>query len=581
MGTNPNLTVPASALIEAHLSELVSPEQCRQARMSLSDGENLGQALVRLGHLPEARLVEFLCAQYKVPAVDLDACEVSPEAIKLVTREMAERLSVFPVSKQGKRLTVAMADPGDITAIKDLRFSTSCEIDVAVASDTAIYRAISEHYGKVGLTEIWGGREPGDLAVTIGESGNDLGQDADVEELQKHSQEKPIVTLANQILVRSVQSRASDIHLEPFENDCLVRIRVDGTLKLVVTMKPIPFRWLISRFKVMAELNLAEHRQPQDGRIRLKFQGEAGQEREVDFRISTLPTLFGEKVVLRVLDKNAQKLQLDALGIEKDTLAVIRKAIHRPHGIVLVTGPTGSGKTTTLYSALNELNVGTKNLCTAEDPIEIQLERVNQAEVNHAIGFSFAKILRSLLRQDPDIIMVGEIRDYETAEIAIQAALVGRLVLSTIHANSAVDTIVRLTSLGVEPSLISRTVKLTLAQRLLRKLCSRCKRVEPTPLAELLALGFTEQEASQTKTYVAVGCHHCEKSGFHGRVGIYEAMLIGSELRSMIAEHETADRMLKEATRLGMRTLREEGLRVIQKGLTTVEEVLHVTSSNE
>ena len=580
MGTNPNLTVPASALIEAHLSELVSPEQCREARASLSDGESLGQALVRLGHLPEARLVEFLCAQYKVQAVDLDASEIPSEVIKLVPREMAERLVVIPIRKQGKRLAVAMADPGDVSAIKDIRFRTDCEIDVFVASDTSIYRAISDHYNETNLKEIWGGREPGDLAVTIGDAGQDLGQNVDVVELEKQSREAPIVKLANLILVRAVQSRASDIHLEPFEKECLVRLRVDGSMKLVGTLKPVQFRWLTSRIKVMSDMNLAESRQPQDGRIRIKFPGDSGQEREVDFRVSTLPTQFGEKVVLRVLDKTAQKLQLDALGFEPDKLVIVRKAIHRPHGIVLVTGPTGSGKTTTLYSALKELNTGAKTIFTVEDPIEIQVERVNQAEVNHTIGFTFAKILRALLRQDPDIIMVGEIRDYETAEIAIQAALVGRLVLSTIHANSAVDTIVRLTSLGVEPSLISRTIKLTLAQRLLRRLCSRCKRVEPTPLAELLALGFTEQEAGQVKTYVAVGCPHCEQTGYSGRIGIYEVMPIGSELRRMIAEHETADQLLREAIRLGMRTLRDEGLKIIQKGQTSVEEVLHVTSSD-
>lgn len=536
--------------------------------------------LFRLGHLPEKRLVEFLCAQYKVPAVDLDASEVPPEVIKLISREMAEKLAVFPVSRQGKRLTVAMADPGNLAAIKDLRFRTGCEIDVAVASDTAIYRAISDHYNRTNLNEIWGGREPGDLAVTIGEVGSDFDHDVDITELQRRSEDAPIVKLANQILVRAVHSRASDIHIEPFEKECFVRIRVDGALKPVVTMKPIQFRWLISRFKVMAEMNLAERRMPQDGRIRIVFQSDTGQEREVDFRVSTFPTKFGEKVVLRVLDKMAQRLQLDALGFEPDTLAVVRRAIHRPHGIVLVTGPTGSGKTTTLYSALSELNIDSKNLCTVEDPIEIQLDRVNQAEVNHTIGYSFDKVLRTLLRQDPDIIMVGEIRDYETAEIAIQAALVGRLVLSTIHANSAIDTIVRLISLGVEPSLISRTVNLTLAQRLLRKLCSRCKRIEQAPLAELLTLGFSEQEAGQVKTHVAVGCPHCEKSGYRGRVGIYEALPIGHELRRMIAEHDTADSMLQEATRLGMRTLREEGLKVIQKGLTSVEEVLHVTASD-
>lgn len=575
-----NLPVPRTAfmVVEAHASELVSREQLATAKASMLPGERVSEALIRLGFLKESDAVAFIARQFGVMSVDLEASDISTDVIRLIPKDLAIRHSAVPLKREGRRLTVALSDPGDHEAIKDLQFRTGLEIDVVVASDTAIIRVLDLIHNRQDLTQTWG-RELKDLSVTVGDFADTEGE-VDVAALEAQTKEAKIVDLAEAILTRAVVSRASDIHLEPYRGRCRLRLRIDGELVEVLRIDPKIYPLLSSRMKVSARMNLAERRQPQDGRIRIEFQESGAKKREVDFRVSTMPTPHGEKVVLRLLDKSALNLGLDALITNKAQLAQFRGAIHCPHGIVLVTGPTGSGKTTTLYGALRELNTFKDNIVTAEDPIEMEIEGLNQTEVNPVIGLSFASILRAMLRQDPDVVMVGEIRDFETAEIAIQAALTGHLVLSTLHTNSAADTVMRLMNLGIEPFLISSSLRLVCAQRLVRCLCGGCKRVEKVSSATLEEIGFSPEEIVDLKTYHQIGCLQCNKTGYRGRAGIYEMMAVGPELRELIATHSDAGVLQREARRLGMHTLRESGLDLIRKGVTSVDEVVNATTSD-
>jgi type IV pilus assembly protein PilB len=465
---------------------------------------------------------------------------------------------------------MAMADPSNILAIDDIKFLTSCNVEVFVSTESAIKMAIDKYYDPSStLAEIMMGSMADEERMELLEDAEEV----DINELQLASEDAPVVRLVNMVLNEAVKRKASDIHLEPYEKTFRVRLRLDGVLNDF--MKP-PMKMknaLISRVKIMAKLNIAERRLPQDGRIKIKL----GRDREIDFRVSVLPTLFGEKVVLRLLDKSNLQLDMTKLGFEEKPLREFKEAIHKPFGMVLVTGPTGSGKTTTLYSALAELNQITENISTAEDPVEFNLMGINQVQVHEEIGLNFASCLRSFLRQDPDIIMVGEVRDFETAEIAIKAALTGHLVLSTLHTNDAPSTINRLLNMGIEPFLVASSVNLIAAQRLARVICDSCKTPVQVSPQMLLNLGVPPDEIQGWTCYKGTGCPQCNNTGYKGRVALYEVLPVREEIRELILQGASASEIKKEGMRLGMKTLRQTALTKLKESITTVEEVLKST----
>lgn len=579
-------------------ANLITPEQLKQALdLQRREGGRIRSKLVKLGFVTEEKIVSFLSKQYGVPAINLADYKIDPNIIKLIPKDLAQKHLIIPVTRVGPNLTIAMADPTNVFAIDDVKFITGYNVEVVVASESAIIEAISKCYG-ASLVPSQVVREP----ITAGTpKKSETAPEIDIEDLSQElgdmdkiaesavqviEQEEeiaegeivkdvdaPIVKLANAILVNAINQRASDIHIEPYENTLRVRYRVDGVMYTVQTL-PIKIRGaLTSRIKIMSKLDIAERRLPQDGRIKLKL----GKNREIDFRVSTLPCLFGEKVVLRLLDKSNLQIDLTKLGFEKEQLDDFMEAISKPYGMILVTGPTGSGKTTTLYSALNHLNKTDVNIMTAEDPVEYNFMGINQVQIKEEIGLTFAAALRSFLRQDPDIIMVGEIRDFETAEIAVKAALTGHLVLSTLHTNDAPSTITRLLNMGIEPFLVSSSVILILAQRLCRKICPNCKTEEHVPPQALIKLGFSEEEAHTIKVYKGKGCPACNNKGYKGRIALYEVMPIKDELKDLILEGASAGELKKAAIKLGMKTLRMSGLTKIKEGITTIEEVLRVT----
>ncbi len=554
--------------------KLVNMTQLHEAQQIQKEGENLGYTLAKLGYLEESQLISFLSRQYGVPSINLDECEITEDVVRLVPREVAERHVLMPIARQGSTLIVAMSDPGNIYAMDDIKFLTGLNVEAVVASETSIRKAIERYYGTTRhdetLKSLFDEIE-GDQDVTV--AGSD---DVDMDELAKATEDAPVVRLVNMIMVDAVKRSASDIHIEAYEKDFRVRYRMDGVLYEI--MRP-PMRLrnaITSRIKIMSQLDIAERRLPQDGRIRLVL----GRDKEVDFRVSVLPTLFGEKVVMRVLDKSALKLDLGAIGFEEVPLRNFREAIHQPWGMVLVTGPTGSGKSTTLYSALTELNTPSENISTAEDPVEMNIPGVNQVHVKEEIGLTFAAALRSFLRQDPDIIMVGEIRDFETAETAVKAALTGHLVLSTLHTNDAPSTINRLLNMGIEPFLLTASLILIMAQRLVRRICKECK--EPVEVAPevLMECGFSEEDAKTIQPMKGKGCRNCNETGYRGRTGIYEVMPCSDEIKEAILQGFSAMELKREAMRLGMLTLRGAGLAKIKSGQTTIEEVMRVTRAD-
>lgn len=544
---------------------LITPEQLENAlQEQKANGGMLGSNLVKMGYIEEAELMEFLSKQFGVPSTDPSKLDVDPEVIEMIPGNIVQKYKIVPISLEGQTLTIAMVDPSNIFIIDDIKFLTRKNIRVTVATESSIKLAMDRFYDAGAALE--------DVMQEFDEDGVDVvdsSEELDLGELESAAEQAPVVKLVNLILVDAIKKMASDIHIEPYEKSFRVRYRIDGVLYEV--MKP-PIKLknaLISRLKIMSRLDIAERRLPQDGRIKLKTKG-----KEMDFRVSVLPTLFGEKVVLRLLDKSNLQLDMTKLGFEKKQLGHFKEAIYKPFGMVLVTGPTGSGKTTTLYSALSELNKTTENISTAEDPVEFNLGGINQVQMHEAIGLTFAACLRSFLRQDPDIIMVGEVRDFETAEIAIKAALTGHMVLSTLHTNDAPSTVNRMLNMGVEPFLVSSAVNLILAQRLSRRVCLDCKEVIEIPKETLLDLGVPEEEVGSFKCYHGTGCTTCSQTGYKGRIALYEVMPMYEEIKELVLVGASSAEIKREAMRLGMLTLRQSGINKLKEGITTVEEVV-------
>lgn len=564
-------------------SQIVTGAQLEAARNEQrKTGGRLSGQLTKLGYVREQDMTNFLSRQFGVPSVHLDEVqEIGDDLLKLIPRDKAVKHCCLPINRVGQTLVVAMSDPTDMFAIDDLKFMTGYNIEVVVSGEQAILSAIDRFYEKKekpsaaqqdGDFDMFGsGLDEFDLDdVEYGEDEESV----NAVDLQNMAEEAPVVRLVNAILIDAIRNNASDIHLEPYEKSMRVRFRIDGVLKEV--MKP-PLKLrnaIVSRIKIMSNLDIAERRLPQDGRIKLKL----GHNREMDFRVSILPCLFGEKVVMRLLDKSNLQLDMTKLGFEPRALKDFKEAIHRPYGMVLVTGPTGSGKTTTLYSALSELNTITDNISTAEDPVEFNLMGINQVQMHDAIGLNFAAALRSFLRQDPDIIMVGEIRDFETAEIAVKSALTGHMVLSTLHTNDAPSTISRLLNMGIEPFLVTSSVNLILAQRLARKLCPFCRKPAVVDAETLRNAQVPEDKIPGAQIYEpGPGCDKCN-NGFKGRIALYEVMVFGEELRNAVLQGWSTAELKAEAIRLGMQTLRMSGINKVLEGTTGLAEVCRVTA---
>jgi type IV pilus assembly protein PilB len=553
---------------------MISVEQLQEAQSETRrSGVRLGASLVKLGMLEEGKLLEFLSRQYHVPSINLDDFEIDPDVIKLLPQDVAIKHQVVPVHKAGPSLVVAMADPSNIFAIDDIKFLSGYNVEVVVANESQVARAIERYYlGNVAMSLDAVMREFDEEEIEFDVDENAI----DVHDLERSAEDAPVVKLVNLILIDAIKKGVSDIHVESYEKSFRVRYRIDGALYEVMSPPPKLRDAVISRLKIMSSLDIAERRLPQDGRIKLKL----GKGREMDFRVSVLPTLFGEKVVLRLLDKSNLQLDMTKLGFEQDSLDSFLHGIHQPYGMVLVTGPTGSGKTTTLYSALSELNQTTENISTAEDPVEFNLNGINQVQMHDDIGLNFASALRSFLRQDPDIIMVGEIRDFETAEIAIKAALTGHLVLSTLHTNDAPSTVSRLLNMGVEPFLITASLNAVVAQRLCRKICSDCKTEVAVNSQTLVDLQMSPAQIEGAKIQRGEGCHTCSETGYKGRVAVYEVMTMHDELKEMLLNGASTAELKSEAVRMGMRTLRQSAIRKMLEGMTTADEVARVSAAD-
>jgi len=555
---------------------LISQDQLQKAlEYQRANGGKLGSCLTKMGFITDDDITGVLSRQYGVPSINLKYYEIDPNVIRLIPQDTALRYQVVPLSRVGSVLTIAMTDPTNVFAMDDVKFMTGFNVEPVVASESAIADAISRFYGGSHSN----GEELTNLMRDLVDEELELASDEtelDAASLEKAAEEAPIIKLVNLILTDSVKRGASDIHLEPYETELRVRFRIDGMLQTVMT-PPLKVKDAItSRMKIMAKLDIAEKRLPQDGRIMIKYKAE-GKKKELDFRVSTVPTLYGEKIVLRLLDKENLRLDMTKLGFEQESLTKFERSILKPYGMVLVTGPTGSGKTNTLYSSVARLNQVDTNIMTAEDPVEFQLGGINQVQMKEQIGLNFAAALRAFLRQDPNIILVGEIRDFETAEIAVKAALTGHLVLSTLHTNDAPSTISRLMNMGIEPFLVATSVNLICAQRLVRRICSNCKEEVEVPPQVLIDAGFTEEELKTTKIYHGKGCNICNKGGYKGRTGLYEVMEINDELRELILVGASALELKKKAVEQGMLTLRRSGLVKIAAGLTTMDEVLRET----
>lgn len=546
-------------------------------RHQRNHGGRLGSILIQLGHVSDDSIATVLSQQYDLPSVNLTEADIDSDVIRLIPIETAIRYQVLPMKRVGTTLTVAIADPTNVLALDEIKFMTGYQVEPVVAAEGAIRKAIEEYYGTEQTLELQ--RVYDELAAEVGEFELDMTREdeLDLAELQKSNSEAPIIKLVNITLAESIRRGASDIHLEPYEKEFRIRFRIDGVLYHV--MAP-PLRLkdaIISRLKIMANLDISERRLPQDGRIKIRI-NYSGRQKEIDFRVSSLPTLFGEKVVLRILDREKLPGSLSDLGFEPESYKAFERAIARPYGMVLVTGPTGSGKTSTLYTCLNRLNTEQVNIMTAEDPVEFNFRGINQVQTNEHIGLTFANSLRSFLRQDPNIIMVGEIRDLETAEIAVKAALTGHLVLSTLHTNDAPSTVSRLLNMGIEPFLVSNSVNLICAQRLVRVICKECKQPVETPVQALIDIGFPPSLAKNVRTYQGIGCQRCNESGYKGRVGLFEVMEVTSSVQNLILTGANTAEIREKAKEEGMITLRESGLEKIRAGITTIDEVMRETS---
>ncbi|HKY40462.1 MAG TPA: type IV-A pilus assembly ATPase PilB [Polyangiaceae bacterium] len=555
--------------------KLISLQQLRKAQEEQKkSGSNLGYTLAKLGYISDGEITSFLSTQYRLPAINLDEYEIDAEVVKLVSRDVCEKHRIIPVSRSGSSLIVAMSDPTNLNAIDDIKFLTGFNVEPVVSSETSIQAAIERYYSAgPSYEEVMADLDLGDDDIDFGSDEEEV----NAMELERASADAPVVRLVNVLLLNAIRKGASDIHCEPYEKKLRVRYRIDGVLHEEMT-PPLRLKAaMVSRLKIMSQLDIAERRLPQDGRIKLKL----GKGREMDFRVSVLPTMWGEKVVMRLLDKGNLQLDMTKLGFDQIPLNDFKWAIDQPWGMVLVTGPTGSGKTTTLYSALSDLNKPGVNISTAEDPVEYNLHGINQVQMHDEIGLNFAMALRAFLRQDPDIIMVGEIRDFETAEIAVKAALTGHMVLSTLHTNDAPATISRLLNMGVEPFLITASVNLVLAQRLARKICVDCKRPADIDHKALLDLGMTEEQlASSAQVMKGTGCQTCSGSGYKGRVALYEVMRFRDDLKERVLQGASAAELKQAAIASGMLTLRMSGITKILAGVTTPEEILRVTMAD-
>src|SRR5476649_2402902 len=581
--------------------KLITPDQLQQAlAQQKSNGGKLGYNLVKMGFVKDEQITALLSKQYGVPSINLAQFKIDPTIVKLVPTETARKYQIIPLSRSGSTLTIAMTDPTNVFAMDDIKFMTGYTVEPVVASEVAITDAIEKYYpsGKGGAAGGPGakGGKPGapgavtgstlemasrgleELQNTLGGAGDDVEvleelQEISAEALARQGEDAPVVRLVNVVLMSAIQKGASDIHIEPYEKELRVRYRIDGILYNIMA-PPMKYRdAIVSRIKIMSKLDIAEKRLPQDGRIKIRY-NESGEPKEIDFRVSVLPTLFGEKIVLRLLDKDKLMLDMTRLGFEPESLAKFELAIQRPWGMVLVTGPTGSGKTNTLYSSIAKINTPETNIMTAEDPVEFNLAGINQVQVRENIGLNFATALLSFLRQDPNIILIGEIRDFETAEIGVKAALTGHLVLSTLHTNDAPSTINRLMNMGIEPFLVASAVHLICAQRLVRRCCSNCKEPSPQSPEALMQAGFTAQDANEVTPMNGAGCDKCNTTGYKGRVGLYEVMEIVDELRELILVGASGLELRRKAVEEGMLTLRMSGLRKVKDGLTTIEEVV-------
>jgi type IV pilus assembly protein PilB len=573
----------------------ITPEQLQEAlNYQRQNGGKLGFNLIKLGFVKDDEITALLSKQYGVPSIALGQFDVDANVVKLVPSETALKYQIIPLSRSGATLTIAMTDPTNVFAMDDIKFMTGYNVEPVVASETAVGDAIAKYYGKTGSTNGNGGgyaASSGPSALEVASKALDdmpvLSDTGDVEVLEefeeisaealaKQGEEAPVIKLVNVILMSAIQKGASDIHIEPYEKELRVRYRIDGILYNI--MQPsMKYRDAItSRIKIMSKLDIAEKRLPQDGRIKIRFQ-DGGEMRDIDFRVSCLPTLFGEKIVMRLLDKTKLMLDMTKLGFESESLQRFEHAISKPWGMVLVTGPTGSGKTNTLYSSIARINTVETNIMTAEDPVEFNLMGVNQVQVRENIGLNFAAALRSFLRQDPNIILVGEIRDFETAEIAVKAALTGHLVLSTLHTNDAPSTINRLMNMGIEPFLVASSLNLVCAQRLVRRICKNCTEPDPTPPPALMQAGFSAEDAKKVVPNRGKGCDKCNNTGYKGRVGLYEVMEITEEIRELVLVGASALELRRKAVEEGMLTLRVSGLRKVKDGVTTIEEIVRET----
>jgi type IV pilus assembly protein PilB len=595
----------------------ITPAQLQEAlNYQKTNGGKLGLNLVKLGFVTDEEITSLLSKQYGVPSINLAQFEIDSAVIKLIPADTAQKYQIVPLSRSGATLTIAITDPTNVFAMDDIKFMTGYNVEPVVASETAVTEAIKRYYPsaaaaapkpkpqvvaapappkpkKIEKPRIKTQEANLNTAATLElvtkaleETTNAVVDDdvelleeleqIDVASLERQGGEAPVIRLVNLMMMSAIQKGASDIHIEPYEKEFRVRFRIDGILYNVMA-PPMKFRDAItSRIKIMAKLDIAEKRLPQDGRIKIRFAVD-GATKEIDFRVSCLPTLFGEKIVLRLLDKDKLMLDMTKLGFETESLVKLESAIAKPWGMVLVTGPTGSGKTNTLYSSISKVNTSETNIMTAEDPVEFNLVGVNQVQVRENIGLNFAAALRSFLRQDPNIILVGEIRDFETAEIAVKAALTGHLVLSTLHTNDAPSTINRLMNMGIEPFLVASSVNLICAQRLVRRVCTACKEDHPTPPQALVEAGFTLEEAQSVVPKRGTGCEICNQTGYKGRVGLYEVMEVTEELRELILVGASGLELKRKAVEEGMITLRRSGLRKVMAGVTTIEEVARET----
>ena len=555
----------------------ISSEQLEEAlAVQQKEGGRLGTHLVSLGILADDQLVEFLSQRYGVPAINLNDVDVDESIIKIIPPDVARKYTILPVSKAGARLTIAMVDPTNVFAMDDIKFMTGYNVEPVVASEAALRDAIDRYYGSTHSIELK--RVMEDIVETE-ESDLELleeDDDLDLEELEQQSEEAPVVRLVNIILTDAIKRGASDIHIEPYEKEYRVRYRIDGILYEMMR-PPIKLKEAItSRLKIMAKLDIAEKRLPQDGRIKIKTKL-GNKVKDLDFRVSVIPAIFGEKIVLRLLDKDNLMLDMTKLGFEEDSLRRFEQAIFRPYGMVLVTGPTGSGKTNTLYSAMQRINTPEVNIMTAEDPVEFNLSGINQVQMKEQIGLNFAATLRSFLRQDPNIVLVGEVRDFETAEVAIKAAMTGHLVLSTLHTNDAPSSINRMMNMGVEPFLVASSVHLVVAQRLVRRICSNCKETYEVPTQALLNIGFKKDELKSLQLFRGRGCDTCSGTGYKGRVGLYEVMEIEDEMRELILSGGSTYELRQKALEMGMISLRGSGMQKIRDGVTSIDEVMRET----